>query len=565
MKKIDDFFYDINNKTPGCVVGVLKNGEKVFSKSYGTANLDYDIPITSDTVFHIASVSKQFAAFCIALLEEENLIDKKDDIRTYIPELKRNIKHIITIEDLIHMKSGLKDAYHTIQYVKGLTENEFLNEEELLDIAFNTEVQIFEPGDQFWYSNTNYLFLSEIIKRVTGKSLSYYADEKIFKPLNMKNSFFREDYTNIIKNRAEGYCLYDFLHYTKKQKEKFRNHINDFCISTENAQATGAGQVWSTLNDLFKWVKNFENNIIGKSGNKLIEKLFAPSKDNKGNDLNYGYGQFISERHGEKVVFHEGGSCGHNSVIYMIPERKLSIILLANTNEFLMRYYKRYNYVDVIEKIADIFLNREESSISIEKIENKEKVVQNFDKLKLVVGEYQSKKTGSIWKIALQEDICEVNINGIMKRNLVYIKDNEYKFENENVICIFEKDENNNIIKLEVESEDFENEYFPFNKNLQKGYFDRFCGEYECKKLNCSYIVSATSSGIFLKNKDRHRTSLDLEYLPTIENYFYTYQPPYIPDFYVLEFLTDENNKINAYIIRDYDGSKIEEFVFKKV
>lgn len=550
MKGIDSLFSDITNKMPGCALSIIKEGDILFSEEYGLANLEHDIPINENSVFHLCSVSKQFTAYCIALLEEKRVINKNDDIRDFFPELKINKK--ITIDDLIHMKSGLKDAYHTIQFVKGINENEFINEEELLDIVFNTELLDFDPGEKFSYSNTNYLLLSQLIKRTTKKTLSYFAEENVFKPLNMNKTFFRDDATNIIKNRVEGYCNYDFLHYTDKLKEKYRNDFSQYCLAAENTEATGAGQVWSTINDLYKWIINYEET-------SLTKKLFSPSYDNNGNIINYGYGQFLYKRNNEEIVFHEGGSVGHNSLIYMIPEKRFSVILLANSNDFLMKYYKKYNYNEIGDIISDVIYKNKTFSFS-EQIDKKKYALDNLFKIE---GYYQNPKNGSICKITIKDNKCIINFNNVSIGNLVFLENDIYEIENDGVKIKFDIIDNT-INKMIIMQENNDIDYIPFLKEIENDYFDKYEGEYHCKKLNCTYIIKKSKKGLHIINKDRHKRSMDFEYLPSINNFFYTYQPPYISDYFVIEFKNNKQNIIDSFIIKDYSGSSIDEYLFLK-
>jgi CubicO group peptidase (beta-lactamase class C family) len=205
--KIDDLFKEYTGgDSPGCVIGIISKGDMVFKKGYGMANLEYMIPIISESIFCIASNSKQFTGMCIALLEEEALLNINDNINKYIPEFP-HYENEVTISNLLYHTSGIMDYY--IYFIENclFNDNGIITEDEAINFILNQGSLSFEPGEQYSYSNSNYVLLSLVINRITGKSLGEYADERIFKVLGMKNTFFREIASRIIKNRAVGYCV----------------------------------------------------------------------------------------------------------------------------------------------------------------------------------------------------------------------------------------------------------------------------------------------------------------------------------------------------------------------
>ncbi|MDQ3174353.1 MAG: beta-lactamase family protein [Acidobacteriota bacterium] len=190
---------------PGCALGVIKDGRMIYKRGYGMANLDYDIPISSSSVFYIASTSKQFTAASIALLAKQGKIWLDDPIRRYMPELSE-LYNPVTIRHLIHHTSGIRD-YLTLMSIAAIRTENIYTDEDVIELLSRQKALNFKPGDQHFYSNSGYLLLSMIVKRVTGKSLRQFADENIFKPLGMKNTHFHDDRTMIVKNRAISYAL----------------------------------------------------------------------------------------------------------------------------------------------------------------------------------------------------------------------------------------------------------------------------------------------------------------------------------------------------------------------
>ena len=167
--------------SPGCALGVVKDGELIYERGYGLANLDWDIPIATDTVFYVGSVSKQFTAAAIALLAGEGAIDLDDDIREYFPEMP-GYERPITVRNLVHHTSGLRDIY-TLMALAGIRiEDVFTDEQAIALIAAQRETN-FTPGDEYLYSNSGYFLLAQLVGRVSGKTLREFAEERIFAPL----------------------------------------------------------------------------------------------------------------------------------------------------------------------------------------------------------------------------------------------------------------------------------------------------------------------------------------------------------------------------------------------
>jgi len=250
--RIDSLFDEYNDQ-PGCAVAVYGNGEILFQKGYGFANLDYDIRITPRTVFDIGSVSKQFTAACILLLENEGKLSLDDPVRNHIPEIPQYESGEITIRQLLHHTSGLRD-YLTLMYLAGDSFDDYFTEEMGLKILKRQKALNFTPGSEHLYSNSGYLVLAIIVRRVSGMSIGDYAMQKIFEPLGMENTFIYEDGGRVVKNRAIGY--------SKKDDEFKREHHFDFVVG-------GDGQVYTTVEDFFMWSENFKS---GKVGNETFLK-----------------------------------------------------------------------------------------------------------------------------------------------------------------------------------------------------------------------------------------------------------------------------------------------------
>src|ERR1700756_175775 len=201
-KKCDSIFNNYNDR-PGVAVLIIQDGKIAFEKGYGLASLEYNVPITPTTVFDIASVSKQFTGYAISTLIQEGKISPDDDIHKCLPDVPDFGKKI-TIRNLIHHTSGLRDWPEGL-HAAGWRWEEAFGWPDIMRMVKQQKELDFEPGSQYQYSNTGYNLLAAIVEKVTGKTLPVWADENIFKPLQMNSSQVLTDYSKVIKNVAGSY------------------------------------------------------------------------------------------------------------------------------------------------------------------------------------------------------------------------------------------------------------------------------------------------------------------------------------------------------------------------
>ena len=313
-QKIDSIFQKWDNDySPGAAVAIMKDGEVIFKKVYGMANLEYDIPITPSSIFNIASISKQYTAFCIALLAQENKLSLDDDIRKYLSEIP-DFGEVITIKNLIHHTSGLRDQGQLMAII-GRKEGIAIEQDDIIKLVERQKRLNFKPNDRYLYSNTGYTLLAEIVEKVSGKTLRDYADEIIFKPLDMHSTFFYDDYTEIVKNRTYSYSPKDSITYRK---------------SISNNSYVGASNLYTTIGDHVKWLNNFKNAQVG--GKDVIEQMQEVGILNNGDTLNYAFGLVIGKYNGLKSIGHGGSSAGFRSNSVYYPEKEIGIVIFSNAS-----------------------------------------------------------------------------------------------------------------------------------------------------------------------------------------------------------------------------------------
>jgi CubicO group peptidase (beta-lactamase class C family) len=265
-------------ETPGAAIAIIKDGKIIYSRGYGMANLEYDIPNTPATVFHIASVSKQFTAFAIYLLERENKLSLDDDVRRYLPEL-HDFGKAITIRQLLHHTSGLRDQWNLLA-LAGWRLEDVITQQDVLGLIWRQKELNFAPGEQMLYSNTGYTLLGLIVERVSGTSLSKFTQERIFQPLGMTHTHFQDDYGSLVKNRAYSY-------YTQEGGYKY------IALSYSTV---GPTSLFTTVEDLARWDQNFYDGRVG--GEMVLDKMQAKGQLNNGRDINYASGLVIDEYRG---------------------------------------------------------------------------------------------------------------------------------------------------------------------------------------------------------------------------------------------------------------------------
>lgn len=317
-KAIDNLFSEWNNPdTPGSALGIIKNGELIYAKGYGSGDLEHDIKITPSSVFYIGSVSKQFVTFSVLLLEEQGKLNLDDRIQKYLPDFPE-YDTPLTIRHFIHHTSGVRD-FLTLMYLKGRNYLDNTDVDEVYALIKKQKDLNFMPGEKYLYSNSCYFMLAMIVEKAAGQSLKIFAHENIFQPLGMKNSLFYDDNTDLIKNKV-------FSYHKKSNGNGFNNLIMRFDL-------VGSGGVYSNIEDLFLWDQNFYNNKLGKGGQEIIDKMHEEGLLNNGESSGYAFALNNGNYKGLKTVSHGGSLAGYRAQLMRFPEEKFSVIILANRGD----------------------------------------------------------------------------------------------------------------------------------------------------------------------------------------------------------------------------------------
>ena len=279
-KRVDELFLTMDRPTsPGCALAVFKDGRIIHERGYGMADLDHGVHITPASVFHVASMSKQFTAASILLLAQEGKLSVDDPVRKYIPELP-DFGTPITIGELIHHTSGLRDQWDLLGLAGWRYSQDLITDDDVLSVLSRQKDLNFPPGSRHLYSNTGYTLLAQIVKRVSGESFREFTTARIFEPLHMKSTHFRDDHAEIVQNMAYGYV---------PAGDTFR-------MSNTNFDTVGATSLLTTVEDLAQWDENFYQPKVG--GEALIAKMLERGKLNNGKQLDYASGLVVSTYRG---------------------------------------------------------------------------------------------------------------------------------------------------------------------------------------------------------------------------------------------------------------------------
>ena len=298
--------------SPGCALGVVRDGNLVYKKGYGAASLELGVPLTPESVFYMGSVSKQFTAASLVLAAEQGLLSLDDDIRKYVPEIPSYGKPI-TLRQMLHHTSGFRDIL-SLLFLAGRNSEDIHPTSELLDLLSRQKALNFTPGDEFLYSNTNYFLMSVVIRRATGKPLSEFAEENIFKPLGMTHTSFYDDRTVVLPGRVAAYA--------PRPGGGFRVDWST------NYDMVGGGGLMSSVDDLLLWDRNFYDNKLGKG--TLLKEMQTQGVLNNGKQIEYALGLFISKYRGLPIVAHDGANFGYRTMLLRFPQQRFSVICLCN-------------------------------------------------------------------------------------------------------------------------------------------------------------------------------------------------------------------------------------------
>jgi CubicO group peptidase (beta-lactamase class C family) len=320
--EVDKIFSWAKPTEPGCVCAISQNGKMVVNRAYGSADLEREAPINTNTIFDAGSVSKQFIAAAGLLLVQDGKISLTDDVRKYIPELP-DYGSTITINQLMNHTSGLREWTGLLPFAG--------DKPDVYSLILRQRNLNFKAGEQWSYSTSGFVLLKEVVARVSKMPFPEFMQKRIFDTLGMKSSSYRENMRDIIKNRA--------LAYERDGSGRWR-----MAMLLDNDR--GGGGVLTTASDLLIWNDALTNNRLGKF---LSEKMQEPSTLNNGRKIDYGRGLFLESYRGVKEIWHSGSADGYKTWLGRYPEHGLSIAIMCNSGDGTDR-------IAFAHKVFDLFL-----------------------------------------------------------------------------------------------------------------------------------------------------------------------------------------------------------------
>jgi CubicO group peptidase (beta-lactamase class C family) len=387
--------------SPGASIAVIENGKIIYSQGYGAASLEYGVPNTPATVFHLASVSKQFTAFAIYLLAQDGKLSLDDDVRKYLPKL-HDFGKVITIRQLLHHTSGVRDQWNLL-VLAGWRLDDVITDDDVARLLFQQTELNFAPGDQFLYSNSGYTLLAMMVKQVSAKTLPEFAKERIFDPLGMAHTHFQYDYGMVVKDRAYSYA---------------RQPDGKYQYIALTYSTVGPSSLFSTVGDLARWDENFYTGEVG--GPALLAQMQEKGKLNNGKEIDYASGLTIGKYRGLRTVEHAGGDAAYRTNILRFPDQHFSVIVLANAGDL--------NQMALSFKIADIYLKDSlQPAPAKPSLDDKPEVTIDPKLLDAYVGDYEL-RPGYIISYSKEKDHLVTRATGQSSFPLYAVSNTAFRF-----------------------------------------------------------------------------------------------------------------------------------------
>jgi CubicO group peptidase (beta-lactamase class C family) len=327
--RVDSLFSALGPGSPGVSVAVMRDGEVVLERGYGSAQLEHGVPITPATIFHVASVTKQFTTFAITLLAARGELSLDDHVRAHIPELP-DFGHGVTLRQLIHHTSGIRDQWELLA-LAGWRLDDVITKDHVLSLATRQRELNFEPGTEHLYSNMGYTLLAEVVERVGGRPFPDWMREHVFEPLGMTSTHMHDNHELIVPGRAYSY--------RGGAEQGWQNAV----LSYANA---GATSLFTTAGDLARWLRNFETAELG--GPAVVAQMRERGVLANGDTIPYAFAIVRGEHGGRTTWSHGGADAGFRSMVLHFPAERLGVVVLSNAASF--------NPGAAAAAVADVFL-----------------------------------------------------------------------------------------------------------------------------------------------------------------------------------------------------------------
>ena len=528
-EKVDAVFAEWDStRSPGCALAVMKEGEIVYKRAYGMANLDHDVPLAVDSVFHVASVSKQFTAAAVLLLAQEGKLSLDDPIQKHLPRVP-DLGHEITLRHLIHHSSGMRDQWSLLGLAGWRYSRDLITDEDVMSLISRQKGLNFPPGERYLYCNTGYTLLGQVVKEVSGQSLREFTKARIFEPLGMHRTHFRDDFSEIVKNQATGY-------------RRDRSHAT-FRVSVTNFDTVGATSLLTTVEDLARWDRNFYQPLVG--GEQLLEQLHQRGVLNSGRDQTYASGLVHGTYKGLRTVSHGGADAGYRAHFLRFPEQRFSLACLCNLAQT--------NPASLVRQVADIYLEKELPKKKPESAAKKAapEVRLGQGEISRMSGTYWSDQRGAAVQISGQDGKLKIQLSRSRVYAMKPVDGDRFEVSELDLSARFEPRDGNPVRRLIVWSEDEEEESLqrlePFEVSAEK--LKEFEGAYSSQEIEPIYRIEAGENLIL------HRLKSEPDELRPIAKDVFQGRIGH------LRFERDANGTITGFLL---EAGRIRNFAFQK-
>jgi CubicO group peptidase (beta-lactamase class C family) len=467
--RIDATFQAFTGTTPGCAVGVEQDGKPLFAKGYGMADLEHGVPITPKTMFYMASVSKQFTALTVLMLAKENKLALTDSVRKYIPELPAYADKI-TIYELLTHTSGVRD-YFTLGAMAGLSDETPYNDDLVLRLTARQQGLNFEPGTSFLYSNSGYVLLSIIVKRVAGQPLNDVAHAHVFAPLGMTSTRFQHDHSALIPGKAYGY----------EQRD------DAWHASNSMLDVVGDGGLYSSVDDMFHWMANFDDHKVGADS---LSVMAEPGKLSNGKAIEYGMGLEPTMYRGLKVVDHGGALAGYRTEDMWFPSEHLSVVVLCND--------AGANPSQLARSVADVYLKTApQPAPAATEVADKPAVAVDAKVLDTYAGDFEL-RPGLILSFARDKDHLVARVNAGDAMQAYAVSNTSFRLKGIPVEVDFDKPAASGRIESAVFHQN--GQTVPMKRieipKATEAQLKAYEGRYYSPELDVSYVVSSRGGAL---------------------------------------------------------------------
>jgi CubicO group peptidase (beta-lactamase class C family) len=518
-QKVDHVFAAFDKPdSPGCALGVVRDGNFVYKRGYGEGSLELGVPLTPESVFYMGSVSKQFTAASVVLAAEQGSLSLDDDIRKWVPELP-NYGKPITLREMLHHTSGFRDVLGLLS-LSGRNFEDIHPTPELLDLLAHQKALNYTPGDEFLYSNTNFFLMSVVIPRATGKPLSQFAEENIFKPLGMTHTRFYDDRSVVVPGRVAAY--------EPRPNGGFRIDWST------NFEKIGDGGLMSSVDDLLLWDRNYYDNKLGKG--TLWKEMQTQGVLNNGKTIEYGLGVFISKYRGLPIVEHGGALFGYRTELLRFPEQKFSVITLCNLGTSAPR--------NLANQVADIYLAGQFPA-SASSGESAPTAQQHVDPQPFA-GSYRSAESHSVYTLATADGDLTLfgqHLKAAGADRFVFPGGPELRFASGP----------DNALRFTIESPDARPQVFERYQPVSLTAADaaKYAGTFESSELEAAYKIEVKDGKLVLRVNWQDPTALE----PTVRDEFKG------PDGETLVFRRDAKGQITGF---DVFAGRVRNILFTK-